>query len=211
MAALAANPSCGSLSFKGTWRKGVRVGPFQLTYGNEEKCTTLHGNWDNLYPQGPAVFSFDNRYLLMGYFQTPGREAWLTLKSNKKYNIDDNEGMEENLDETHDKSQDVWADEPSLWFAQDICNYEYGLLPQEPVPLPLSDSEVSVCSLSTIPTELAVEKEIVCAGEGEEEGGEMECIPCECECLSSDVESTSQLCPTHGDPCAIEIKDQKCC
>ncbi|XP_005187064.1 radial spoke head 1 homolog [Musca domestica] len=196
--------SCGPLRFKGTWRQGVRVGPFQLTYGNDEKCTTLHGTWDNKYPQGPAVFSFDDRYLLTGYFQTPGGDKF-------KNNMEDSE--EQNLEEDFEK-QNNWSQEPSLWHAQEICNYDYALLPQEPVPLPLSDSDLSVCSIESMPPEITVTKEPVCQGEGEEGEDQppMECMSCECDCSTSEVEcSSSQSCLRHGrDPCAIEITNEKC-
>lgn len=201
------SPECNSspMRFKGTWRKGVRVGPFQLTYGNDdENCTTLHGTWDNIYPQGPAVFSFNNRYLLTGYFQTPVCET--QPRSNNKFVL---ESLEE---EENGVKPNISFDKPSLWYAQEICNYDYAMLPQEPVPLPLSDSDISICSLISETPEITVDKELICPGEEEGVAEEsLECVPCECECSTSEGESTSQICSQRtGDPCAIEIRNQKC-
>ncbi|XP_065358115.1 radial spoke head 1 homolog [Calliphora vicina] len=211
---LSSNNIYGTVSFTGTWRQGVRVGPFQLNFGSEDKSATLHGTWDNLYPQGPCVFSFNNRYLLMGYFQTPGREAWLALQAKNERSEQANDFMEENtaLEETNNNEQDIWSDESSLWYAQDMCAYDMSLLPQEPVPLPISDSDISVCSLSTEATERSIEKPLTYVGEGEGEAveeGDMECVACECS--SSGVESSSQVCAPSGNPCAIEICPQKNC
>ncbi|KAM7352873.1 radial spoke head protein 1 [Cochliomyia hominivorax] len=202
------NNSGNNLSFTGTWRQGVRVGPFQLSFGNEDKTTTLHGTWDNLYPQGPSVFSFDQRYLLMGYFQIPGQKAMQSKK------VHEQDFMEENIDVEEDENNEdnIWLNEPPLWYAQDMCAYDISLLPQEPVPLPLSDSEISVCSLSTAATVVSTEKSIPYVGEGEneiEEEAEMECIPCECS--SSGIESSSHVCSPHDHPCAIEISAQNTC
>ncbi|KAL9927871.1 radial spoke head protein 1 [Glossina fuscipes fuscipes] len=202
---LLASPDCGPLQFKGTWRNGVRVGPFTFTFGIEEKSTSLHGIWDNLFPQGPAVFSFDNYYLLMGYFQSPGR----AMQANRKVGVEADD-MEENEQEENDREQDVWIDEPSLWYAQDICLYDYSLLPQEPVPLPLSDSEISVCSLVTASSEVGIEKSISYVPEGEGEEFEQEEGICEHEYSLTECESSSQICPVK-DPCAIEITNQMKC
>ncbi|XP_053958804.1 alsin [Anastrepha ludens] len=196
---------CGELRFKGTWRLGFRVGPFQIFFGNEDHSTILHGTWDNEYPQGPAVFTFNERYMLMGYFQTPG----MGYKVNREVEGD----AEEVLGEAEGVRDEpgVFIDMlPSKWFAQDICCYDYSQLPQEPIPLPLSDSEVSVCSLSTVPTELTLERSVLYVGEAEEEGeGEcVECIPCE-GVSESEIETESEpICSPQGDPCAIEIIDE---
>ncbi|XP_013111103.2 radial spoke head 1 homolog [Stomoxys calcitrans] len=191
-------PSCGVANFKGTWRQGVRVGPFQLSFGHEYKCTTLHGTWDNKYPQGPAVFSFDERLLLMGYFQSASR-----AKSS---------ALEETVDEENSRETlDLWSNgEPSMWYAQKMCRYDYALLPQEPVPLPVSDSDISVCSLTRTTSELTMVKEPICAVEGEEEATALlECLECECENSISEVASSTEICvPARGDQCAIEISNQ---
>ncbi|XP_073822401.1 radial spoke head protein 1 [Musca autumnalis] len=210
MSQTSVDSACTPLRFKGTWRQGVRVGPFQLTYGNDEKCITLHGTWDNKYPQGPAVFSFDNRYLLMGYFQTPGGKSHLAAAVRNGF--DDSEELNE--EEDNKNNQENWSIEPSLWFAQEICNYDYSLLPQEPVPLPLTDSDVSICSIISVPPEITIEKEPICQGEGEEEClPPMECVSCECDCSTSEVEcSSSSQSGAHEcarDPCAIEISNEK--
>lgn len=204
---LSETPSCGVIRFKGAWRHGVRVGAFEMTFGIEEKFTCMHGNWDNYFPQGPVVFNFDNRYLLMGYFQTPGRTMESKRKNGERYEI--NEGEEEA--EQNDKEQDVWLDEPSLWYAQDICAYDYSLLPQEPVPLPLSDSEVSVCSIITETSEATIEKIPSVVGEGEEGEMEQETCLCENELTVSEECRSEIVCPPQRNPCAIEIIDQPKC
>lgn len=150
----------------------------------------------------------------MGYFQTPGRGAWLALQAKKKAQAQNNDFMEEciNIEES-ESEQDIWSDEPPLWYAQDMSVYKTSLLPQEPVPLPISDSELSVCSLSTAASEVSKEKPISYVGEGEAEGGEEGEMECEqCECLSSSgIESASRICPPGGDPCAIEISTANNC
>uniref|UniRef100_A0A1A9ZNJ0 Uncharacterized protein n=1 Tax=Glossina pallidipes TaxID=7398 RepID=A0A1A9ZNJ0_GLOPL len=85
---LLASPDCGPKQFRETWR-------------NEEKSNSLHGIWDNLFPQGPAVFSLDNRYLLMGYFQSSGR----AMQAHCKLAVEA-EDVEENEQEEHDRVQD---------------------------------------------------------------------------------------------------------
>lgn len=192
---------CRELRFNGTWRMGFRVGPFQIFFGNEDHSTILHGNWDNDYPQGPAVFSFDKRYMLMGYFQTPG----MVCNIKKSVEGDAEEAGGEIEAERHES---VFVDVlPSQWLAQHICCYDYSQLPQEPVPLPLSDSEVSICSLSTVPTKMTLQRSILFVGEAEEEGeGEcVECVPCE-GVSESEIETESEhVCSPQADPCAIEI------
>ena len=135
--------------------------------------------------------------MLMGFFQSPNYNDY-----RKKFG--EEFGGEENLPE---EENEIVVYQPSQWFAQDICKYDYSQLPQEPVPLPLSDSDISVCSLSTVPTELSVPKDISYVGEGEEEG-EMECIP-ECEC--PEIETDSEPCGPTAEPCAIEIVSERIC
>lgn len=203
--------TCGTIRFRGTWRHGIRVGPFEMEFGIEEKSICLHGSWDNYFPQGPVVFNFDNQYLQMGYFETPGRLERL-LEYRKKHAQTEEINAEEEMEESEKEPpfEDLFADEPSLWRAQDLCPYDFALLPQEPVPLPLSDSDVSVCSLITPPL-TAAEGDVYYPGEAEE--GEMECEQCmpEQPCSTSEVELSSEVCSPKGDPCAIEIKDQPKC
>lgn len=195
--------------FKGTWRHGIRVGPFEVYFGNEDKCTILHGTWDNEYPQGPAIFSFDQKNMLMGFFQTPRTGETIGISKSKQF-PEETEFINEEGGEQGDDVGDIL---PSIWFAQDICAYDYAQLPQEPVPLPLSDSDISVCSLSTVPTEGAMEKEIEYPGEGEGEEGEGECVPCDFECSMSEVDTESEIpcADPKADPCAIEILSKPKC
>lgn len=197
---------CLSVRMKATWNSNMRTGPFELYIGNEDKCTILHGIWDNLYPSGPAVFSFNNRYLLLGYF--------LPASYNMKAisNEDEMEDAEERLEDEMGEAEPM---EPTLWFAQEMAVYDFSLLPQEPVPLAISDSELSVCSLSTEPS-MRSEEKISWYGEGEEaegeEGGEMECFPCECDLSDvSEVETESEVCKIDANPCCIEILKQPEC
>ncbi|KAH8319185.1 hypothetical protein KR067_012907 [Drosophila pandora] len=200
---------CLSVRLKSTWNTNVRSGPFELYIGNDDKCTILHGTWDTLYPTGPSVFSFNNRYMLLGYF-LPANYNFKTIG-----NYDDmaeHEDYEERLGEEEDDNGK--PNGPTLWFAQEIAVYDYSLLPQEPVPLAISDSDLSVCSLSTVPS-IRSEERVSWYGEGEEaegeEGGEMECFPCECEYDLSEVETESEVCKIDANPCAIEIlKSPKC-
>ncbi|XP_039479533.1 radial spoke head 1 homolog [Drosophila santomea] len=197
---------CLSVRMKSTWNSNMRTGPFELYIGNEDKCTILHGIWDSLYPSGPAVFSFNSRYLLLGYFLP----ASYNLKAIN--NEDEMEDAEERLEE---EAGDAVPMEPTWWFAQEMAVYDYSLLPQEPVPLAISDSELSVCSLSTEPS-MRSEEKISWYGEGEEaegeEGGEMECFPCECDITDlSEVETESEVCKIDANPCCIEILKQPEC
>ncbi|KAH8404365.1 hypothetical protein KR222_005339 [Zaprionus bogoriensis] len=194
---------CVSVRLKATWNSNVRMGPFELYIGNEDKCIILHGIWDDLYPTGPAVFSFDNRYLLLGYF-LPG-----------DFKGRDSEGRDEEYMDEEEVTDEIDEMRPTLWFAQEIAVYDYSLLPQEPVPLPISDSELSVCSDTTEHTAVSKEK-ISYYGEGEEgedemSEGEMECFPCECDYDLSEVESESEVCKIDANPCAIEVLKQPDC
>ncbi|XP_017855438.2 radial spoke head 1 homolog [Drosophila busckii] len=194
---------CLSVRLKSTWHNNVRMGPFEMYIGNDDKCTILHGIWDNLYPTGPAVFSFDNRYMLLGYF----------LPGNYKEKVD-TDMPESDFNEVEDAEEEEGEMKPTIWFAQEMAVYDYSLLPQEPVPLPISDSELSVCSLTT-EASAPSEERISYYGEGEEaemEEGEMECFPCECEYDDlSEVESDTEPCKLDTTPCAIEVlKDREC-
>ncbi|XP_017108802.2 radial spoke head 1 homolog [Drosophila bipectinata] len=200
---------CLSVRLKSTWNSNIRMGPFELYIGNDDRCTILHGTWDTLYPTGPSVFSFNNRYMLLGYF-LPANYNFKSIGNLDA--MEENEDYEERLGEEEDDNGKPMA--ATLWFAQEIAVYDYSLLPQEPVPLAISDSELSVCSLSTVPS-IRSEEKISWYGEGEEaegeEGGEMECFPCECEYDLSEVESESEVCKIDANPCAIEIlKAPKC-
>ncbi|XP_017025995.1 radial spoke head 1 homolog [Drosophila kikkawai] len=195
---------CMSVRLKSTWNSNIRMGPFELYIGNDDKCTVLHGIWDTLYPSGPAVFSFNNRYMLVGYF----------LPANYNFKAIGEDGENEGTYEDEDGNVLETPMDPTLWFAQDIAVYDFAVLPQEPVPLAISDSELSVCSLSTMPSAESEEK-ISWYGEGEEaegeEGGEVECFPCECEYDLSEVETESEVCKIDANPCAIEILKQPEC
>lgn len=199
---------CMSVRLKSTWNSNVRLGPFELYIGNDDKCTILHGIWDALYPTGPSVFSFDNRYMLLGFF-LPG-------DYNMKAVGNSEEGEEELGPEYEEEDDDQIAEmKPTLWFAQEIAIYDYSLLPQEPVPIPISDSELSVCSITTEPS-MVSQEQISLYGEGEEGEdeleGEMECIPCECDDYElSEDETESEPCKIDGSPCAIEVLNQPEC
>lgn len=199
-----------TVRLKSTWNSNLRMGPFELYIGNDDKCTILHGLWDDLYPNGPAVFSFDNRYMLLGYF-LPSDYRFKEARASgnleeDEINLDDEMGNEE------DNKTEPNA---TLWFAQEIAVYDYSLLPQEPVPLPISDSELSVCSVTTEGSMLSQEK-FSFYGEGEEgedegEEVEMECFPCECDFELSEFDSESEPCKIDANPCAIEVLKQPNC
>ncbi|XP_023179858.1 radial spoke head 1 homolog [Drosophila hydei] len=201
---------CMTVRLKSTWNSNLRMGPFELYIGNDDKCTILHGLWDDLYPNGPAVFSFDNRYMLLGYF-LPSDYRFKEARASgnleeDEINLDDEMGNEE------DNKTEPNA---TLWFAQEIAVYDYSLLPQEPVPLPISDSELSVCSVTTEGSMLSQEK-FSFYGEGEEgedegEEVEMECFPCECDFELSEFDSESEPCKIDANPCAIEVLKQPNC
>ncbi|XP_068143573.1 radial spoke head 1 homolog [Drosophila tropicalis] len=195
---------CLSVRLKSTWNSNTRMGPFELYIGNDDKCTILHGIWDTQYPSGPAVFSFNNRYLLLGYF-LPNNFSLKATASNENMEGEDEMGQME------DEDGNPLPMAPTQWFAQEIAVFDYSMLPQEPVPLPISDSELSVCSLSTMPS-MRSEEKISYFDEGEEgEGeGELECHPCECESDITEVETDSEPCKIDASPCAIEVVVQKC-
>ncbi|KAH8377772.1 hypothetical protein KR093_007078 [Drosophila rubida] len=199
---------CMSVRLKSTWTSNVRMGPFELYIGNDDKCTILHGIWDVLYPTGPAVFSFDNRYMLLGFF-LPGDYNFRAVRSSEE-----EEGEEELSPEYEDEDGELAEMKPTLWIAQEIAVYDYSLLPQEPVPIPISDSELSVCSITTEPSVVSHEQ-ISFYGEGEEGEdeleGEMECFPCECDYELSEMETESEPCKIDGSPCAIEVLQQPEC
>lgn len=181
-------------TYKCTWRDGVRDGPFELSFGKDNNCTTLHGNWNKLYPEGPAVFNFNNSYLQMGYF-----EAKSSIDASKT-------GLQLIEEEEHNAEE---VQRPSVWHTQDMCRFDYSLLPQEPVPLPISDSEESICSRSTAQLEEIPEKSFVAlAGEeGEEEGNGNECFSCEIECSTSEIESASST--KCDNPCDLDNMEKK--
>lgn len=196
---------CMSVRLKSTWNSNVRMGPFEMYLGNDDKCTILHGIWDELYPTGPAVFSFDNRYMLLGYF-LPGNYKFPEVQTD---NLD---GEEMLTLEEEGEEEELGEMKPTLWFAQEIAVYDYSLLPQEPVPLPISDSELSICS-ATSEHSLVSEEKISFYGEAEEGEdelgeGEMECFPCECDYELSELETETEVCKIDGSPCAIEVLKQ---
>ncbi|XP_034666564.1 radial spoke head 1 homolog [Drosophila subobscura] len=200
------NSCCMSVRLKSTWSGNIRMGPFELHIGNDDKCTVLHGLWDNLYPIGPAVFSFDNRYMLLGFF-LPAHYNFKDGRSNENLAEDELQSVEE------DEEGHALPMEPSMWFAQEIAIYDYSILPQEPVPLPISDSELSVCSVSII-VSIRSEEERSYYCEGEEAEGEeceMECFPCECDYDVSELETESEPCKIDANPCCIEILKQPEC
>ncbi|XP_055903440.1 radial spoke head 1 homolog [Eupeodes corollae] len=142
--------------FEGTWKNGIRVGPCVVQYPK----WIFHGCWDYKYPQGPGVFSFDDKHILHGYyrsellFQTKTLQACeRTLDNARRHSGEENEEEEETMiyvEEAGEETSKTDLDaKPPIWISQNMDAFDYSLLPQHPVPLPIDDSEPSLCDLDS--------------------------------------------------------------
>lgn len=149
--------------FRGTWVNGVRVGPAEVHYKNH----TLHGIWDDKHPQGPAVFSFSCKYMYKGYYKLL-RERSPIGGTGPEEGGEFGEGEEEmgkdefKLDLENEGEGEFDLDQRTSttsvqraiprWYCQELLQYDFSKLPQQPIPLPISDSEEDVCDLSSKPS-----------------------------------------------------------
>lgn len=127
-------------TFKGTWKQGVRVGPVEIHYPKHK----YHGYWDWYLPQGPGVFSFDCKYILNGFYKSDE----VSKMSPSLGEEGEFEGEYEFENEELNPRLKFLLIPPSVWNSQTMHYYDFSKLPQQPVPLAISDSEDSPCDLS---------------------------------------------------------------
>ncbi|XP_055855856.1 radial spoke head 1 homolog [Episyrphus balteatus] len=142
--------------FEGTWKGGIRVGPCVVQYPK----FMFHGWWDYKYPQGPGVFSFDDKHMLHGYYKSESLfkskevttcEKKLDNNLQEIYNEENDDEEEKVIDGEGEEISQVDLDvKPTIWVSQNMTAFDYSLLPQHPVPLPIDDSEVSICDLDSV-------------------------------------------------------------
>lgn len=113
------------LMVKATWVDGAPKGPIEIFYPD---CR-YHGYWNQSGPIGVGAFTFGTTYMETGHVQ-----------------------MVPNPDfKSTEKSPEVPADPRCVprFVAQAIQLYDYSKLPQQPMPLPQTDSAASICAQSS--------------------------------------------------------------
>lgn len=126
--------------FHGTWDEGVRKGPVEIIH----KGHRFHGHWDEEQAIGAGVYTFNRKYMTIGYM---GYEKEMTLKTSLL-----------------DIEEKEVSPKKTAWHAMETKLYDYSEIPQQPVPLPMMDSMESICK------SMSEEESIQSYGEGEEEG-----------------------------------------
>jgi MORN repeat len=126
------------IMIRATWVDGSLKGPIEVFYPNFR----YHGYWNKKHPVGEGAFSFGMKYMLQGHYDFYPNPDFVEQK-----------GSETSQSESNDVKNDV---EVSLFprclpqfVAHNIQAYDYSKLPQQPMPLPTSDSISTVCTSST--------------------------------------------------------------
>ncbi|KAL5278782.1 RSPH1 family protein [Megaselia abdita] len=172
-------------TFKGTWKQGVRVGPVEIHYPKHK----YHGYWDWYLPQGPGVFTFDCKYMLNGYYKSD-EVAKLTSGLGEEGEYENYlEGEYENEHEEINPRLKFLLIPPSIWNSQYMQYYDFSKLPQQPIPLAISDSEDSPCDLS----ESEKAESHYSIHEENEEEGELEKFPTPEESCDMDLNKEQPL------------------
>ena len=138
--------------FKATWQEGIRKGPIEVIYPNYR----YHGCYEEQHPVGPGVFSFGMKYIVTGHCElisdpeiinTPLIGALEYVKNDTRKSL-----MSNTAEEDLSKSPTTPNTNCCItqFVAKSIMPYNYSTLPQEPIPLPQTESESSFCSKSSV-------------------------------------------------------------
>ncbi|XP_023029871.1 radial spoke head protein 1 [Leptinotarsa decemlineata] len=118
----------------GTWKEGRMEGPGILNY----PFFRYHGRFEKNLPKGPGCFTFDAKYMQHGYY--------INMKDPKF----DYVGVEE-LELDPENQETEYRGNPRgivpIWRARSVTEYKTELLPPEPVPIPVHESEESLLDI----------------------------------------------------------------
>lgn len=134
------------VNFHGTWKDGVVGGPVEIIFDRHR----FHGHYQDNQAIGPAVYSFDHKYMTVGYMSAET-------------------GKQEQLLDQSDEITRYTGKAPTKWTAIETKLYDFQEIPQQPVSLPIMDSMESICK--SISEEASVES--IGGEEGEEHFEEM--------------------------------------
>lgn len=116
-------------------------GPAEIIHENSR----LHTFWQEGGPIGHSVYTFDQKYMQLGYFDAQ------TINHNSVIEAED----------------DTVTPTKRVWHSTEMKKYDFSCIPQHPIPLPMMDSMESLCdSLSSSCLE---EHETEANEDGEEE------------------------------------------
>lgn len=120
----------------GTWKEGKMEGPGIINY----PYFRYHGTFDKNLPKGPGCFTFDGKYMQHGFY---------VHVKDPKFDYLGAEELEitENQAETDTKEDFNLKRMVPIWKARSITEYKTELLPQEPIALPVKDSEDSIIDI----------------------------------------------------------------
>ncbi|XP_063702633.1 radial spoke head 1 homolog [Culicoides brevitarsis] len=120
------------VNFHGTWRNGAMFGPVEIIYDRHR----FHGHYQDGAAIGPGVYSFDHKYMTVGY-----------MKQSEMKKTNPEEILDENVEEQVEMKPN------SEWIAIETKLYDFQEIPQHPVSLPIMDSMESLCkSMSEEPS-----------------------------------------------------------
>ncbi|XP_018562615.1 radial spoke head 1 homolog [Anoplophora glabripennis] len=120
----------------GTWKEGRMDGPGIYNYPQYR----YHGNFERNLPKGPGCFTFNAKYMQHGFYINMRDPAF------------DYVGVEDlGLDEGDHPTEVEDRGNPRgivpIWRARAITEYKAELLPREPVPVPVHESEESLLDI----------------------------------------------------------------
>lgn len=156
----------------GTWVDGICHGPAEvITEGPR-----LHGLYQEGRLVGPTVFSFDRKYMAVGYMA----EVDSKKRKTRVFGADEFEELSKAKDEARPQTE---------WLARETKLFQFSELPQEPIPLPVKDSSEMICrSISALDEEVEAED----IGEGEEEVKSEEIIDAKVVVKTEEIEGENE-------------------
>ncbi|XP_050306586.1 radial spoke head 1 homolog [Anthonomus grandis grandis] len=120
----------------GTWKNGRMEGPGIINY----PYYRYHGSFEKNLPKGKGCFTFDGKYMQHGYYLNI-RDPAFDYVGAEDLKI---EGQEE---AQHPEELGAPLGIVPIWRARQITEYKTDLLPPEPVPLMVKDSEDSILDI----------------------------------------------------------------
>ncbi|KAH1015439.1 radial spoke head 1 homolog isoform X2 [Dendroctonus ponderosae] len=120
----------------GTWKNGRMEGPGIINY----PYYRYHGNFEKNLPKGKGCFTFDAKYMQHGFYVNMRDPAfdYVGAEELKIEGTDNNPPVE-------DLGTPIGI--VPIWRARNITEYKTELLPPEPVPLLVKDSEDSILDI----------------------------------------------------------------
>ncbi|KAF5304546.1 hypothetical protein FQA39_LY09597 [Lamprigera yunnana] len=126
-----------NVSHYGVWKNGRMEGSGILTYPSYR----YHGKFEQNLPKGPGCFTFENTWMLHGYYINIKDPAFDYIDA-EEFELQNKTGVEE------DEEDLIYLGNPKgivpIWRARVVTCFKQELLPAEPVCVPIKDSADSL-------------------------------------------------------------------